>query len=214
MWCLIVVTFFLKPPSFPLISYIFTVGGDSSLLSKTNCYAVECFYFGILILFKLKVSFFYNIFSFPSFFEPRSPVSFSGWTGKCVSVISLRVGCSWVWTFNCVHSICHWNGPGFAFLLLLLGSGERCVVNVPLTLIFLASSVFCCLLNLGILYLSSWIFPYSWHLSAGSRCNFQIIWVKFPSQLSSFKCKIVLDIAPKGLSLSCYCNRYHKLSGL
>lgn len=118
-----------EAPIFPLISYIFTVGGDSSLLSKTNCYAVECFYFGILILFKLKVSFSIIFFPFPHSLS-RSPVQFLWLNRQSASLLSASGLAALEFGLNCVHSICHWNGPGFAFLLLLLGSGERCVVNV------------------------------------------------------------------------------------
>lgn len=129
MWCLTVVTFFLKPTS-SLSSHISLnpVGDDSSLLSKTNCYAAECFYFGILILFKLKVSFSIIFFPFPHSLS-RSPVLFSGWTGRA-PLLSALGSAALEFGLNCVHSICRWNGPGFAFLVLFLGGGERCVVNV------------------------------------------------------------------------------------
>lgn len=130
MWCLTVVTLFLKPPS-SLWSHISLnpVGGNSSLLSKTNCYAVECFYFGILILYKLKVSFSIIFFPFPHSLS-RSPVQFLWLNRQSASLLSASGLAVLEFGLNGVHSICHWNGPGFAFLLLLLGSGERRVVNV------------------------------------------------------------------------------------
>ena len=131
MWCLIVVTFLLKPtPSFSSHISLNPVGGSSSLLSKTNCYAVECFYFGILILFKLKISF--SIIFFPfSHSLSLSLVLFLWLNQQSTSLLSASGSAALEFGLNSwVHSICRWNGPGFALLVPFLGSREWGVVNV------------------------------------------------------------------------------------